>query len=167
MKIINDIVREMRDISERCDLDNGYDINDAAEDVRAIAGKLEKVVAENATTTPTCEKSSQVGNTAKMREALEAVVKVGYPYNFHHEAPHISGYCYEITTAINKCFAALAEPPRNCDVGTAEEQAERFKAYCPSGDCKRRVCNSYGYEKLFHYKCFPIWGQLPYKSEVK
>ena len=26
--------------------------------------------------------------------------------------------------------AALAAPPRNCDVGTSEEQAERFYAFC-------------------------------------
>ena len=55
------------------------------------------------------------GNSAKIREALEAVVKVGYPHNFQKEAPHIRGYCYEITTAIKKCFAALSSPPRNCD----------------------------------------------------
>ena len=177
MKIINDIVREMRDISERCDLDNGYDINDAAEDVRAIAGKLEKVVAENATTTPTCEKSSQVGNTAKMREALEAVVKVGYPYNFHHEAPHISGYCYEITTAINKCFAALAEPPRNCDVGTAEEQAERYRKFCSAhkylGSDFSYMCKGFGKGRCPFFnsntksKCEFAWAQMPYESEVK
>jgi hypothetical protein len=62
-----------------------------------------------------CKEHSQVGNAAAMYEALKAVVKVGYPHNFQHEAPHIRGYCYEITTAINKCFAALATPPRNCD----------------------------------------------------
>jgi hypothetical protein len=65
---------------------------------------------------PNCDKSSQVGNAAAMYEALKAVVKVGYPHNFQHEAPHIRGYCYEITTAIDKCFAALATPPRNCDI---------------------------------------------------
>ena len=64
---------------------------------------------------PTCKESSQVGNAAKMREALENIVKVGYPYNFQHEAPHISGYCYDITKAITKCFEALSAPPRNCD----------------------------------------------------
>ena len=57
----------------------------------------------------TAEKYSAVGNAAAMREALEAVVKVGYPHNFQKEAPHIRAYCYEITTAIKKCFAALAE----------------------------------------------------------
>lgn len=52
---------------------------------------------------------------AAMREALDAVVEVGYPHNFQREAPHISGYCYDITKAIKKCFAALSATPRNCD----------------------------------------------------
>ena len=54
-------------------------------------------------------------NAAAMREAVEAVVKVGYPHNFQKEAPHIRGYCCEISTAIKKCFDALSSPPRNCD----------------------------------------------------
>ena len=54
-------------------------------------------------------------NVKAMREALEAVVKVGYPHNFQKEAPHIREYCCEITTAIKKCFDALSAPPRNCD----------------------------------------------------
>lgn len=58
---------------------------------------------------------NRLGNAAKMREALEAVVTVGYPHNFQNEAYHIREYCYEITTAIKKCFAALYSPPRNCD----------------------------------------------------
>ena len=58
---------------------------------------------------------------------------------------------------------ALAEPLLNYVVGTPEEQAERFKRYCPSGDCKRWVCNSYGNEKLFRHKCALIWAQMPYE----
>jgi hypothetical protein len=64
---------------------------------------------------------------------------------------------------LRKAKAVLAEQPlRNHEVGTPEEQAKRFKEYCRSGDCRRRICNSYGYEHLFHYTCFPIWAQMPY-----
>ena len=63
----------------------------------------------------------------EMREAVEAVVKVGYPHNFQNEAYHIREYCYEITTAIKKCFAALASPPRNCDVLSKAEVLEMLK----------------------------------------
>jgi hypothetical protein len=48
------------------------------------------------------------GDCAKLREAVKAVVEVGYPHNFRYEAPHIRGYCYGITKAIKKCFDALA-----------------------------------------------------------
>ena len=75
----------------------------------------------------TAEKPSAVGDCAKLREAVKAVVDVGYPHNFQHEAPHISGYCYDITKAIKKCFDALTAPPRNCDrFTTAEEAAEAW-----------------------------------------
>lgn len=74
-----------------------------------------------------CKEPLQVGNAAAMYEALKAVVKVGYPYNFQHEAQHISGYCYEITTAIDKCFAALAASPRNCDSFSKDEVLEWLK----------------------------------------
>ena len=52
----------------------------------------------------------------ELREAVKAVVDVGYPHNFQIEPPHIREYCYDITKAIEKCFAALAAPPRNCDL---------------------------------------------------
>ena len=61
------------------------------------------------------ELGKKLGNAVKLREAVKAVVDVGYPHNFQIEAPHIRGYCYEITEAIKKCFAALAAPVRNCD----------------------------------------------------
>jgi hypothetical protein len=65
------------------------------------------------------------GDCAKLREAAKAVVDVGYPHNFQHEAPHISGYCYDITRAIRKCFTALAAPPRNCDLPKVAEDPWR------------------------------------------
>lgn len=72
----------------------------------------------------------------------------------------------EAKDAIRQMESALALPRRNCDVGTAEEQAKRFKQYCDSKVCKRRFCHCYGYEHLFHHKCFPIWLRMPYE-EVK
>ena len=65
-----------------------------------------------------------VGNAAKLREAVKAVVDVGYPHNFQKEAPHIRGYCYDITRAIDKCFAVLSAPPRNCDAFSKAEVLE-------------------------------------------
>lgn len=53
--------------------------------------------------------------------------------------------------------AALSAPPRNCDVGTAEEQNNRFKRFCDSksmGYCWGRGCR----------KCMAQWLQLPYEE---
>lgn len=63
---------------------------------------------------------------------------------------------------VDVLLSRLEKPRRNCDVGTAEEQVERFMRYCNSRVCKRRVCASCGYEELFRHKCFAIWAQMPY-----
>ena len=109
-------------------------------------------------------------NAAKMREALEAVVKVGYPHNFQNEAPHIRGYCYEITTAIKKCFATLSAPPRNCDVGTAEEQQDRFREFCrrhfDARECGlgRSAAKCPAYQGGKNPDCSLWWAQMPYEE---
>ena len=54
--------------------------------------------------------------------------------------------------------AALKEPLRNCDVGTASEQYQRFLKYCKknTGGCNRadRRVNPCAY-------CFSQWAQMP------
>ena len=105
--------------------------------------------------------------SSKLREALEGTVAILEEIRDAFKNGTGGPRMWEVNDVITEAKAALAAPLRNCDVGTAEEQAERFKRYCPSGDCKRWVCNSYGYEKLFRHKCALIWGQLPYESKVK
>ena len=56
-------------------------------------------------------------------------------------------------TVANACRAALAEPPRNCDVGTAEEQNKRL---C-SDFFSVRQCGSFTRTAL-------EWGQMPYEE---
>ena len=99
----------------------------------------------------------------KLREALEAVLKCIWYKKSCTVLMDGSAYIENYEKQIRE---ALALPRRNCDVGTPEEQAKRFKSYCKSKVCKRGVCHCYGYEELFHYKCFPIWAQMPYE-EVK
>lgn len=59
--------------------------------------------------------------------------------------------------------AALAEPVKNCDVGTAEEQAERFAEYCDSEVCKRKRCKSQA-KALCIELCALAWAQMPYEE---
>ena len=56
---------------------------------------------------------------------------------------------YEIVKA-NKI---LAKPPRNCEVGTAEEQIERHGLWCVLS--KTTCCKECE-------KCFAMWSQMPY-----
>lgn len=60
----------------------------------------------------------------------------------------------------------IGKPLRNCDVGTAEEQAKRFHSFCESnkqcGDvysCERCKLNSIE-------DCELAWSQMPYEEGV-
>lgn len=91
-------------------------------------------------------------NAAAMREALEAAIPIMRACIFD----------YYNTTGVNKVVgemkAALSAPPRNCDVGTAEEQNNRFLKFCESLDCER-------YCPLFKAEsCELAWAQMPYEE---
>ena len=59
---------------------------------------------------------------------------------------------------------ALALPRRQCDVGTAEDQAERFAKYCDRFHrCKGCPCCG----KMKYNRCEFIWAQTPYAAERK
>ena len=67
----------------------------------------------------------------------------------------------DIRKAHEAVNAALAAPPRNCDVGTEKEQNERFLKFCTSIDCKR-------YCPLFKAdSCELAWAQMPYDEVEK
>ena len=59
---------------------------------------------------------------------------------------------------------ALAEPVKNCEVGTEEEQSERFHAYCEAhkdNDAECLYCPLFG--KTGGH-CELAWAQLPYEE---
>ncbi len=66
-----------------------------------------------------------------------------------------------------KIDAALALPRRQCDYGSAEEQDERFRDFCPkythggsSMDCAGCECGN-----TACFECSFVWGQLPYDKQ--
>ena len=62
--------------------------------------------------------------------------------------------------------AALAAPPRNCDVGTEQEQAERYVRYCDEftrDGMHCETCPCCG--KTSFGKCEFAWAQMPYKEQ--
>lgn len=70
---------------------------------------------------------------------------------------------------------ALITPPRNCDMGTSEEQAERFENFCLkhigcAEETGGRHCVGCPLEKASRnitQKCELYWAQTPYEAETK
>lgn len=109
------------------------------------------------------DKQSAPGNAAAMREALEEI---------HNEAQNICDYCDEQRIVSHRADkierivnTALAAPPRNCDVGTAEEQAERFEQFCLDNHSAEHLCSRCPLGKQLGNDvdmCQLHWAQMPY-----
>ncbi|MBO6031965.1 MAG: hypothetical protein J6Q22_11030 [Prevotella sp.] len=84
-------------------------------------------------------------------------------------------------TCVNGCETlrianeALAMPPRNCDVGTAEEQTTRYRKFCSDhkylGSDFSYMCKGFGKGRCpfinSHTKsqCEFAWAQMPYTAD--
>lgn len=73
----------------------------------------------------TAEKSSAVGDAAKLREALETLVDLVEAWEDHLPSAIREE---EVSPALDKSNAALATPPRNCDMQYSD-RAEMFGAF--------------------------------------
>ena len=105
---------------------------------------------------------NHLGNAAKMREALSRILGIADHLQTRFAIPKLASE--EILELKQIAESALSEPPRNCDVGTVKEQAERFHAFCASnkkcGDvysCERCQFNSVE-------DCELAWSQMPYEE---
>lgn len=66
----------------------------------------------------------------------------------------------------DRCAQALAARPRNCDVGTAEEQAKRFTEFCYKNRNAERCCGDCpAFNRGGFAGCELAWAQLPYEEE--
>ena len=60
-------------------------------------------------------------------------------------------------------WEVLQGVPRNCDVGTDEEQSRRYEELCDSHTCGS-MCSLTGCP-MYEYDCSPFaWGQMPYEE---
>ena len=109
----------------------------------------------------------EASNVKAMREALEKVRRVLH-------CAIVAGILKgdDVNSAFNEVIAALSAPPRNCDVGTAEDQADRFDKFCYShSKCHQcpvqSIWNSTHRKKRLReiIRCEIIWAQMPYKEE--
>ena len=135
------------------------------------------------------ENPTQANDNKALREALEKAKKAICHHAEHvcqslsWENSDIQSNCGDVLcvrrdlceakTAIN---AALAKPPRQCDVGTADEQARRYHNFTG----RYNPCSYKGYVKCaedcpVHIKltqeghgellCQLEWAQMPYEAE--
>ena len=103
-------------------------------------------------------------NSAAMREALEAARDLLLP-----QCNGGTAFAKACGETVNKIMDALSAPPRNCDVGTAEEQTERFKDLCRKYRCgpgPRANCKGCPIQhESPHVGCTFAWAQMPYNEK--
>jgi hypothetical protein len=91
--------------------------------------------------------------SSKLRESLKEILEIVSPISTGDDDDPV-----ERVAKIAE--AALAEPIRNCDIGTAEEQYKRFRDMCFNTNCEGLVKHNTLSEYAFK------WAQMPYKKEV-
>lgn len=104
------------------------------------------------------ERSCKLGNAAAIREALSDAC-----YAMHNFLKTQNGGCDEMAKALDKAKSALSAPARNCDVGTVEEQSERYHALCDSNKCTSCPCK-FTVRTYCALNCALIWEQMPYEE---
>ena len=98
--------------------------------------------------------------SSKLREALNQLLGLDngiLVFDKSLEPSEISHAQYHI----DKAGEAYEEPLKNCEVGTAEEQYNRFIHCCTSRKIPCRRSDTFSCTK-----CYAVWSQLPYESEV-
>lgn len=104
------------------------------------------------------------GNAAAMREALEQIRNDLWDLMGTSSESARSNMACDMSRKIS---AALSEPARNCDVGTADEQADRFKAFCyanrtPDNECSKEC--PFNDTSAVCY-CQARWAQMSYEKK--
>lgn len=103
----------------------------------------------------------EASNVKSMREALmEASIALSSATH-HHLTEDDAKDCLAVIES------ALSKPPRNCDVGTADEQAKRFHSFCEKfqsriqGMCSPQCPCKDCCDKC---QCLIKWAQTPYEE---
>lgn len=154
---IADIVAEMRSNEFDDPSFNVYSLVAARTLARGWADRIEAAVNQPVTN------CNRLGNAAKMREAL---VKADAAFSRISQSAWFVDANFsetkEVMDAGNAITSALSSPPRNCDVGTADEQHARFYSFCDKiEECKE--CPLWRGGGLTS-KCCAHWGQMPYEG---
>ena len=109
-------------------------------------------------------------NSSAIREAAEKLVVYLPKFLEAIDYYGIDGYyssCYkkdlkELHGRIDFLKSALDAPPRNCDVGSPEEQTARLRKFCRKypDDCQGCPCCPDPHAD----NCWLVWAQMPYEE---
>lgn len=108
------------------------------------------------------------GDAAKLREALVKIEKMAH-CDLCNVYPKYRDKFNDMIGGIElEARVALSAPPRNCDVGTAQEQDERFHRFCVkhhTGSCAG-CHNPVGDYTVANgvRECALVWAQMPYEE---
>lgn len=102
--------------------------------------------------------------SSKLRDALEEAHALLEKIHSAYSDRQGDISMYPLRKVIKIVNEALAEPLRNCDVGTAEEQEQRFIALCNKQHDDCFMCPVQNDMKS-QCDCKFVWSQMPYEKE--
>ena len=98
-------------------------------------------------------------NSAKMRSELKCIDNIAK----YLEAGTIRDVQHAYRNIQDRVRIALSKPPRNCDIGTPEEQSARFDAHCRKHmGCL--TCPLREKDGCVPKHCEFAWAQMPYEE---
>ena len=104
---------------------------EAGAEAAQICGEIGEMVVREASKNQSVTNCNRLGNAAKMREALE---KADAVLSLISKSAWFIDANFSVTKAVieavNAIEDALSAPPRNCDVGTPDDQHNRFMRFC-------------------------------------
>ena len=119
-----------------------------------------------------CPKITTYDLCKKMRDEVSYVANRMYFLADRINSDSLRSDFKDYIRRLNYLVDNISLVPRNCDVGTAEEQALRFDNFCnasyninnPNGPCSKCPLTRDG--STYEFECEFDWAQLPYE-EVK
>lgn len=105
----------------------------------------------------------------KQRDALNKIGNISAWIAENCNDQQTAKYMNDIIAIVQE---TVAEPLRNCDVGTVDEQEERFQAFCNRHTVvDAQHCNGCPINNIqTEADCVFVWSQMPYeetKGETK
>ena len=107
----------------------------------------------------------------KLREALEKCANWGEQIDCQLGSSDETVYTFRdercLAHNISECArAALAEPVKNCEVGSPEEQLARFKKFCARFDCcDCPVRKKWNFKPTGDESCQLLWASMHYEEK--